>query len=568
MATVEEELLRRRMEEERRAGMTRTAATVPSAGQTTEPAIAVPAPTPSNPSWNPNPPATTDPGVGHPNADAMAAAFAAANAQPTNPVPDARGSAPYLGAPLERAIDVAQNPDQVLGPVVNGPGGVASDIRNAPVVNTLPHGTPIGGGAPIVGPGVVAGPGGGGGGVGVVGGGGVGTPYGGAGGPGRSSRALYQRLNTLQASAGDRAQDAMALQGDELQAYQDAIAGRPAVTAGDAALVGAEQEQLRTAQLGLVGALQQQSQGVDPLVAEMTREARARNIADAASMAASARGRVNPALLARQQANQAVQANQQTQRDAFLAALQQRDTSQGRLADVLGSARGQDIDVGAFDADARNRRTEFGTGIEIDQQRYGDQMGIDLTNQRGDLGLKSYDLASNVYNTQFGRQRQLTGEDIQRLGIHSGVGINAANIANQQQIARDDRRHNLYGAGINAVGQGLGALLLKSDATQKTDVEGADSAIDSFLGGLKSYSYKYKDPKSDGAAEGQRFGVMAQDVASSDVGSSFVRHDADGMKLDPVQGFGPVLASLGRLQRRSEQLESELKGLRKRGRAN
>lgn len=100
---------------------------------------------------------------------------------------------------------------------------------------------------------------------------------------------------------------------------------------------------------------------------------------------------------------------------------------------------------------------------------------------------------------------------------------------------------------------------IKSDERSKKDKGGFD--MNGFLDQLRAYSYRYKDPQTDGDgnnnAQGRHFGVMAQDLEKSDVGASMVRDTPRGKMIDMGKGFGVVLASLADLNKRLETMEGK-----------
>lgn len=96
-----------------------------------------------------------------------------------------------------------------------------------------------------------------------------------------------------------------------------------------------------------------------------------------------------------------------------------------------------------------------------------------------------------------------------------------------------------------------------SDKNLKTDIKSFDSK--EFLDSLDSYTYKFKNPAQLGAAEGQRYGVMAQDLEKTDAGKSIVVDTRKGKMVDAAQGFGLVLASLSDINKRLDKLEEKYK---------
>jgi hypothetical protein len=143
-----------------------------------------------------------------------------------------------------------------------------------------------------------------------------------------------------------------------------------------------------------------------------------------------------------------------------------------------------------------------------------------------------------------------------------GAASSAAQAQAQMDSARAQRQSDLFG-GIIGAGAKLGAAYLAgSDERLKKDVKSGDKAAASFVEALsksvKPKSFKYKDPEVQG--EGERLGVMAQDLEKVPGGKQMVKKGADGMRyLDPASGFGAVLAAQAHLAERLKALESKSK---------
>lgn len=100
------------------------------------------------------------------------------------------------------------------------------------------------------------------------------------------------------------------------------------------------------------------------------------------------------------------------------------------------------------------------------------------------------------------------------------VGVDTAKRAQNMQLI----------GGILGGGAAVGAAAA-SDVRLKEDVRReSDHDVDRFIDALEAYSYRYKDPATDGA--GQRHGVMAQDLEKSAIGRSVVRDTPHGKMVD------------------------------------
>jgi hypothetical protein len=97
-----------------------------------------------------------------------------------------------------------------------------------------------------------------------------------------------------------------------------------------------------------------------------------------------------------------------------------------------------------------------------------------------------------------------------------------------------------------------GALMYKSDINAKENIQKGDLDIDQFLNDITGYKYNYKNPQ-DG--QGERLGVMAQDMEKSAMGQETVMDGPDGKQIDMKKALAASLASLARLNERLNALE-------------
>ena len=91
-----------------------------------------------------------------------------------------------------------------------------------------------------------------------------------------------------------------------------------------------------------------------------------------------------------------------------------------------------------------------------------------------------------------------------------------------------------------------------SDKTVKTNIKNNKNPITSWLDGIKPYAYNYKPGYEDGGTV-RHIGVMAQDMAKSDVGSKMVVKFPNGklgLDLSPKKAIPMILAALANLNER------------------
>lgn len=124
---------------------------------------------------------------------------------------------------------------------------------------------------------------------------------------------------------------------------------------------------------------------------------------------------------------------------------------------------------------------------------------------------------------------------------------------------RANAKGQFIGSLIGAGGQiGAGAIA-KSDERSK-DISGEEPDLEAFLDELKPISFRYKDPKEPGAAEGNVVGVTAQDVERSRVGRTMVKDTGRGKVLDMRKGFEVTLAALAALNEKIDRIAAEAGG--------
>lgn len=153
------------------------------------------------------------------------------------------------------------------------------------------------------------------------------------------------------------------------------------------------------------------------------------------------------------------------------------------------------------------------------------------------------------------RAAQGAGSGVNVQGLAQGLaGVGSA--IGQIASAYEDKPKKLL---RNMVHKNLGRPFSQgaftfSDKDLKKDKERAD--LEDFLDRLVAYEYEYKDPSM---GEGRRLGVMAQDVAKSDMGKEMVMDTPRGLALDvSPDRFNPmVLASLADLNDRLRKVEKK-----------
>lgn len=183
--------------------------------------------------------------------------------------------------------------------------------------------------------------------------------------------------------------------------------------------------------------------------------------------------------------------------------------------------------------------------------------------------------ANQISQLQIDNQQKqaLMNQYLQSIGISSTAEANAANV----QAQKDATNTSFWGHVLDTGGKlltGASTAGAASDRNSKTDIQpllsderqktakeklidhyakGSDpnDEVSALLDNLTAYKYKYKDPEMPGAAKGQRYGIMAQDLEKSPMGASIVINDSSGVKkIDTAQAVGVILAAMARMNQK------------------
>lgn len=203
------------------------------------------------------------------------------------------------------------------------------------------------------------------------------------------------------------------------------------------------------------------------------------------------------------------------------------------------------------------RSQEFGEQAQIAQARdlmerfnLANQQQVELTNVGARNQAQQYNLAvaQDIANREAQSRYELPQQDwANRMTLaqaKAGVQSGYAQMLGQQS-----------GANMQMLGSAAIAAAA-SDVNVKKNIEMAPDEIDNFLNELTGYKFSYKEPEKYG--EGERLGVMAQDMEKSELGDKAVFKNQEGTKMiDGADALGSILASLGRLNEKVNALEEE-----------
>ncbi len=134
---------------------------------------------------------------------------------------------------------------------------------------------------------------------------------------------------------------------------------------------------------------------------------------------------------------------------------------------------------------------------------------------------------------------------------------NAFSDINRTELGQQAQSDANTGKAIGTGGTILASLLpfIFSDERLKTGVGNGAGEIRSALDNLSPKSFEYKDGAN---GEGERLGIMAQDLEKSKYGKSIVQKDGDGMRMvDGGGGLNMALAAIADLHQRMKKFEGK-----------
>lgn len=214
-----------------------------------------------------------------------------------------------------------------------------------------------------------------------------------------------------------------------------------------------------------------------------------------------------------------------------------------------------------FNAGQGNSMTQFNAGNTMDANKYnidtekfnaGQTQDANKYNIGGKQQVESNNTGTannvNAYNAQL-PQNQFDNKTALASG-KAGVDTTKAGVYTNK-ADKDQEGWQSFIGGASTV---AGGAATKSDERSKKDIKDVDSLdLDAFLASISPKKFKYKDSK-DG--EGDRTGVMAQDLLKSKLGAEAVVVDENstlGYDKDKMQGV--IIAALKHLSNKIDDKE-------------
>lgn len=249
-----------------------------------------------------------------------------------------------------------------------------------------------------------------------------------------------------------------------------------------------------------------------------------------------------------------VSANQRSLSQTLAAAAAARGTPQGATQRQIQRQRGM----------AQRNLAEQGNMLRLQEQAAAQEQlaPLLLAQQQESLqqvmqpGSTSASAASTRFAEDVKREEEARKKFGREVGAVTGaIGTVAGGIVGAYYGGPTGAAAGAAAGGAVLGGVGTAAGEAASDKKLKKHVESAKGDVRKFLDAVSAKSYEYKDPTMPGAAPGDRFGVMAQDLEKSEMGKSLVRETPQGKMVDTVQGFGALLAAQAEMHKRLKKLE-------------
>jgi hypothetical protein len=291
------------------------------------------------------------------------------------------------------------------------------------------------------------------------------------------------------------------------------------------------QAQFRDQQMAQAGRLAQIAQGQQQGAGELAAQRQA-NRAVAQQQAMARMGRGQPGMqraAARNVADLGTSAAGQSQ----LAALQDQQSANNQLGQLLGQGRSQDQAIAAQNA-------------QFQQQQMMQQGAMDQQLQLANI------------DTQLRAQGM---DDQTRLAYLAQLqSMNQAELA--AKLGQPQQQGGIDWGQIAMTAGPIIAAAALSDKNAKEDIRDGGKDVDDMLDGLKATTYRYRkgvpSEYTGVVGDGRRLaGIIAQDLQRSEAGRAIVLDTGKGLGVDMIGGISASLAGLARLNSRLRDLESK-----------
>ena len=237
------------------------------------------------------------------------------------------------------------------------------------------------------------------------------------------------------------------------------------------------------------------------------------------------------------------QAGANREADAALETAAQSQNNQRAAAQELGSLSGQMRNQEFGEKSAKAKAVD-------DINRFNTQNAMSAYNQ---AGLRNQDTRQTVANNNANAANKYSqdqfGNRANVAGIRYNDNTNKVNESKQEYQNAVNAKQAKKNGILQFGGQALGAAAaFFSDEEKKTDISHlSDEEIEEFLNAISPKRFRYKD-RNDG--DGNRMGIVAQDIEHTAIGRDIVKDHGQGKELDIGNVIGALLDAVGHLNRK------------------
>lgn len=203
-------------------------------------------------------------------------------------------------------------------------------------------------------------------------------------------------------------------------------------------------------------------------------------------------------------------------------------------------------------------------GVQLDESAKDRLFNLAQSGSQRDIQQAQFDLQRAAANgDQKAKQALVQFEQLSKLRefdiAEKQARLDAETTEFNKKMANRSADSQDTGNWLGAAGTAAGLALAFSDEKAKKNIKSDSGEVQEFLDSIESKSFEYLDPKAKGAADGKRFGVMAQDLEKSKMGKSLVKDTPQGKMVDTSQGTMSVMSALGQINRRLKAIEEQNK---------
>jgi hypothetical protein len=257
------------------------------------------------------------------------------------------------------------------------------------------------------------------------------------------------------------------------------------------------------------------------------------------------------------------------QQQQLIAQMQQRALGQAPSIAELQMGRGMDLTRQALASQAASQR---GAGAGLAQRNLARATAGTMQEQAAQGGMLRAQEQAQAEQALAGTLGQTRAQDqalmmqanqLAQQYVQMGMNVDQAQFLANQQLEQMRQQARMAQAQTGAqqqaallqAGSTIAAGALMSDVNQKENIKSGDKDVSKFLKAISAKSYDYKDGSLPGAAQGKRYGIIAQDLEKSEMGKSLVQDTAHGKMVNVPQSVGALLAAVSHLNKRLEKME-------------